>query len=197
MLKGFNENGELKDIKVTENGAVMVSVEGGGETQSTVVSNTSENPVPVNIQNQSVVVGNTSSNAVPVDIQNANISIGNTSANAIPVNVQNASTIVGNTAQNPVPVNITNTSEVETILNVSVQTLGTTETTIAINKKVTSIDIANYSETASITIGIGAAQYVIGNNIAVTLPINSNVGNLTLSATEANTKAQIVVKGVN
>lgn len=160
MLKGFTDNGELKDVIITEDGAIKVAMQGGGgEAQQSVITNTSENPVPVNIQNQSV--------------------------------------IVGNTVQSPIPVNVTNTEEIETTLNASVQTLGTTATTIAINKKVTTIDIANYSETANITISIGQFQAVIGNNIATTLSINANVENISLSATEADVKAQIIVKGVN
>jgi len=160
MLKGFDENGNVKDVLVTEDGAIKVTMEeSGGEVQQTVVTNTSENPVPV-------------------DLQNSNI-------------------MVGNTVQSPVPVNITNTEEIETTLNASIQTIGTTATTIAVNKKVTSIDIANYSETASITVTVGNLQYVIGNNIATTLTINANVDNISLSSTEADTKVQIIVKGVN
>jgi len=196
MLKGFDKNGNIKDVIVTENGAIKVAMEGGGEAQQTVVTNTSENPVPVNVQNSSITVGNTSSNAIPVDLQNASIIVGNTSSSAVPVNMQNASIIIGNTAQSPVPVDVTNAEEIETTLNASVQTVGTTATTIAVNKKVTSIDVANYSESAYVTIIIGQFQAIVGNNIATSLVINSNVENISLTATEDNTKVQIVVKGV-
>lgn len=84
----------------------------------------------------------------------------------------------------------------ETTLNASVQTVGTTATTISINKKVTSIDIANYSETGNVTVGIGTANYVIGANIATTLTINKDVTNISLTATEADTPVQLVIKGV-
>lgn len=190
MLKGFDENGNVKDVLVTEDGAIKVAMEeSGGEVQQTVVANTSENPVPVDLQNQSILIGNTNTNAVPVNVQ---------SSNPIPVNVQNPNMLIGNTLANPVPVNVTNAEgEVEITLNASVQNIGTTATTIAINKKITSIDIANYSETSNITVTVGNLQAVIGSNIATTLTINANVENISLSATEANTKAQIIVKGVN
>lgn len=103
-------------------------------------------------------------------------------------------TTINNTAENPVPVNITN--EKETTLNASIQQIGTTETTININKKITTIDIANYSETANITITIGEFSAIIGSNIATTLTINKEVQNIYLSSTENNTKVQIIVKGV-
>lgn len=87
-------------------------------------------------------------------------------------------------------------SDSETTLNSSVQTVGTTATSISINKKITSIEIANYSESANVTLTIGNTQYVIGSNIATTLTINKDVTDITLASTEANTKVQIVVKGV-
>lgn len=86
--------------------------------------------------------------------------------------------------------------EVETTLNASIQTVGTTATTVAINKKVTNIDIANYSETADITVAIGDLSAVIGANIATTLVINKDITNISLTSTEADTKVQLIVKGV-
>ena len=86
--------------------------------------------------------------------------------------------------------------EVETTLNASIQTVGTTATTVAINKKVTNIDIANYSETADITVVIGDLSAVIGANIATTLVINKDITNISLTSTEADTKVQLIVKGV-
>ncbi len=102
-----------------------------------------------------------------------------------------------NTSENPVPVNVTNTQEIETTLNASVQTVGTTASTVAINKKVTTIDVANYSESADVTLTIGNLTAVIGCGIATTLTINANVTNISLVSPEADTKVQIVVKGVN
>lgn len=86
--------------------------------------------------------------------------------------------------------------KVETTLNASIQTVGTTATTVAINKKVTNIDIANYSETADITVVIGDLSAVIGANIATTLVINKDITNISLTSTEADTKVQLIVKGV-
>ena len=88
------------------------------------------------------------------------------------------------------------TQEVETTLNASVQTIGTTATTITVNKKVTSIDIANYSENANLTITIGSFSAVIGENLAVSMPTNKNVTNLSITSTEADTKVQLLIKGV-
>lgn len=86
--------------------------------------------------------------------------------------------------------------EIETTLNASVQTIGTTSTTIAINKKITQIDIANYSEEADITLVAGDISAVIGGNIATTLKINKQIENISLTATAENTKIQLVISGV-
>lgn len=86
--------------------------------------------------------------------------------------------------------------QVETTLNASIQTVGTTAITVAINKKVTSIDIANYSETADITVTTGDLSATIGANIATTLVINKDVTNISLTSTVADTKVQLIVKGV-
>lgn len=86
--------------------------------------------------------------------------------------------------------------EVETTLNASVQTVGTEATTIAINKKVTQIDIANYSEEANVTLTAGGITAVIGSNIASTIKVNKQVDNISLVSTAADTKVQLVVSGV-
>lgn len=83
----------------------------------------------------------------------------------------------------------------ETTLYAGVMTVGETETTIGVNKKVTQISIANYSEEANVTVSVDDANYVIGSNIATDLPINKNVGTVGISATEADTKVQYVIKG--
>lgn len=87
--------------------------------------------------------------------------------------------------------------QIETTLNASVQTVGTTATLVAINKKVTSIDIANYSDTADITITVGDLSATIGANIATTLVINKDITNISLTSTIEDTKVQLIVKGVN
>lgn len=134
MLKGINEKGEMKNVKVTDNGEVLVKSAGGNNTT------------------------------------------------------------VGNTEENPIPVK--EIKEIETTLNASIQTVGTTATTIAINKKVTKIDIANYSESANVTLVAGALTATIGANLATTIAINKQLDNISLTSTEADTKVQIVVSGV-
>lgn len=84
----------------------------------------------------------------------------------------------------------------ETTLNASIETVGIEPTVLNISKKVTSIDIANYSNTADITIGIGRKSFVIGNNIATTIAINTEIINIVLSSTENDSKVQIIIKGV-
>ena len=101
------------------------------------------------------------------------------------VYVKNANEGQGSTSQ-----------EIETTLNASVQNVGTEATTIAINKKVTQIDIANYSEEANITLTAGGVSAVIGANIATTIKLNKQVDNISLVSTVADTKVQLVVSGV-
>ena len=130
MLKGITENGELKNIKVTEDGEVLVKFnedggdEGGDEGGDVVVP------------------------------------------------------------------------EVETTLMANVVTVGDEESTISVNAKVTSIDIANYSETADITLTIGELEAEIGSNIAATIVVNKEVTDISLISTEDDTKVQLIIKGV-
>lgn len=105
-----------------------------------------------------------------------------------------STTTVGNTDTNPVPVK--EIKETETTLNASILTIGTTATTIAINKKVTQIDIANYSEEANVTLTAGGVSAVIGATIATTIKLNKQVDNISLISTAADTKVQLVVSGV-
>lgn len=125
MLQGFDKNGNLKGVKVSENGEVYVIMEGGsgGEEQKVI----------------------TESN--------------------------------------------------ETTLYAGVLTVGTEVQTIGVSKKVTEISIANYSETANVTVAADNTNYVIAPNVALDLPINKSVGIVGLSATEADTKVQYVIKG--
>lgn len=87
-------------------------------------------------------------------------------------------------------------SDKESTLLSEILTVGITVTTKTVNKKVTSIMVANYSETADITIAIGEQDFQVGANLALEFPINSNVSTLNITATEASTKMQLVVKGV-
>lgn len=109
-------------------------------------------------------------------------------------NADGNNTTVGNTEENPVP--IKEVKETETTLNASVQIVGTEATTIAINKKVTQIDIANYSEEANVTLTASGISAVIGANLATTIKLNKQVDNISLVSTAADTKVQLVVSGV-
>lgn len=127
MLKGFDKNGNVKNVIVSEDGKLIVKVENdSGEDQET----------------QKVI-----------------------------------------------------TESSETTLYANVVTLSTTEQTIGVNKKVTEISIANYSETANVIISVDESNYVVAPNLAIDLAINKLVGIVGLSATEADTQIQYVIKG--
>lgn len=99
-----------------------------------------------------------------------------------------------------IPVNmegeIKQTSDKEITLNASIQTLSTEATTISVDKKVTMIMIANYSDTSDVTIVVDSKTYQVGAGLALELPMNVVIDNLILTATEADTKIQLVIKGV-
>ena len=139
MLKGIDENGNMRNIKVTEDGAVVVVQNGGSVSETTPVEIQNENPIPVN----------------------GNVTVNND----------------------------------VTTLSAGVLTLSSTAQTILVNKKVTELSIANYSETADVTITIGQTSYVVGSNIAVDIPINKTITSIGLTSTEADTKVQYIVKG--
>ena len=191
MLKAITENDELVNVKATKDGKLIVET-GGGETSSNnevKIINEETNPIPAKITN-------------PVTIPE-NFTINNAETSPVPVKVLSGVTIpteikVNNTSETAIPVTVQNQPEQEneTTLNASIQTVGTTATTVVINKKVTSIDIANYSETADITMTIGDLVATIGANIATTLVINKNITNISLTSNEESTKVQLIVKGV-
>lgn len=158
MLKGITEKGEMKNIRVSEDGEVLTKEVG---TQSSNIGNTEDNPIPVK-----VISG--------VDIPSE---IG-----------------INNNIENPIP--IKEIKDIETTLQAGLITVGTEAITTSINQKVTDISIANYSETADISMTIGEKTYQIGANLAVDLPINAVVSDISLISTEADTKIQLVVKGV-
>ena len=101
---------------------------------------------------------------------------------------------VNNTEENPIPVK--EIKENETTLNASIQTVGTEVSVIEVNKKVTEIEVANYSETADVTLNINSENFVVGSNIATSLPINEIVESISLNSTEDQTKIQLIIKGV-
>lgn len=84
----------------------------------------------------------------------------------------------------------------EKVLNASIVVLSTEEHTITLNKNITEISIANYSENADITMNINTKTYQIGAGLAIDLPINELVESVILVSTEADTKTQLVIKGV-
>lgn len=88
---------------------------------------------------------------------------------------------------------IEQTSDKEITLLSEILTVGTTATIKTINKRVTNIMVANYSETSDVTIN---NAFKVGANLAVELPMNIDISNLSITATEDNTKIQLVVKGV-
>lgn len=89
------------------------------------------------------------------------------------------------------------TTESETTLFANIMELTTDEKTVGVNAKVTTISVANYSETANVTVTAGADKsFVVGPNIATDLPVNADVDNVGFTSTEAGSKVQYVIKGV-
>lgn len=88
------------------------------------------------------------------------------------------------------------TSDKEFTILSEILTVGTTATSKTINKKVTSIMVANYSETSDVSIAVGENTLQVGANLALELPINLDIASLSITATEDSTKIQLVVKGV-
>lgn len=93
-------------------------------------------------------------------------------------------------------IKVEQTSDKEVTLKSDILTLGTTSTSITIGKKVTSIMIANYSDEADVSIVANNQTYKAGANLAIEFPINANIESLTLVSSAADTKVQLVVKGV-
>ena len=87
-------------------------------------------------------------------------------------------------------------SEVVTTLYAGVITVGTEEISVGVSQKVKLISVANYSETANITINVDEKYYTLGPNMIVDLPINKTIGTVGFSSNEANTKVQYVIKGI-
>lgn len=88
------------------------------------------------------------------------------------------------------------TSDKEIAVISEILTVGTTSTSKSINRRVTTIMVANYSETSDVSMNIGEKVLQIGANLALELPINAEIANLGITATEDSTKIQLVVKGV-
>lgn len=89
---------------------------------------------------------------------------------------------------------VTIAKEVTTLAS-NIITATTTATSVPVNSKVTSIAIGNYSDEANVTVTAGNIGYVVGPNVAVDLPINKDVTNVSIVAT-AEAKVQYVIKGI-
>ena len=87
-------------------------------------------------------------------------------------------------------------SGVTTTLYSNLVTAGAEAESIAVNKKVTAIMVANYSETADVTVALAGKTFVVGSGIATTFAINKQVTNVEVTATEEGTKAQVIIEGV-
>ena len=72
--------------------------------------------------------------------------------------------------------------------------VGTTATSIAVNKYVSQIKIANYSETASLCVVINNNTYNINSNIVVEIFINANVTDISITSSEDNTAIQYLIE---
>lgn len=83
----------------------------------------------------------------------------------------------------------------ETTLASAVVSVTSEATQVPVNSKVTSIAIGNYSDEANVTVTAGNIGYVVGPNVAVDLPINKDVTNVSIVAT-AEAKVQYVIKGI-
>lgn len=126
MLKGFTEKGEMKNVKVTEGGELLVknsNDSGDKPTQVEVIEN-------------------------------------------------------------------------EVVLSSNIYQLSTEVTNVEINNKVTTIEIANYSETNDIKMIVNDKEYNIGANLSIDFPINKTLESISLVSTAENTKVQLVIKGV-
>lgn len=84
----------------------------------------------------------------------------------------------------------------ETVLTSASTTIGTEDTTTAINGNATTMLVANYSETADITIGLDDEEVIVGASVALEIPINKQVNNLSIRSSEADTKVYYLLKGL-
>ena len=82
-----------------------------------------------------------------------------------------------------------------TTLMCDIVTVGTEATSIEINKKVTRIELANYSDTAKVTANVGSKSMVIGPNLVVELLFNEEITTMELSSTEEGVEVQYLMEG--
>lgn len=67
---------------------------------------------------------------------------------------------------------------------------------VSVEKYVTEISVANYSEENSVSLIIGNLTYTIGANMATDITINKEVENIAIAGTQGDIKVQLIVKGV-
>lgn len=89
----------------------------------------------------------------------------------------------------------TQTSKEKVLASASIKA-GTEATTIDVNGKVTTALVANYSETATITVAVDGENIVVDSSIAIELPINKEVTSLGIISNEADTKVYYLLKGI-
>lgn len=70
------------------------------------------------------------------------------------------------------------------------------EKTYEFDEKISSISVANYSETDDLIISVDTQNMIVGANIAIDLPINFNVHSISLTSKGTEIKAQLAVKVV-
>lgn len=89
----------------------------------------------------------------------------------------------------------TQTSKEKVLASASIKA-GTEATTIDVNGKVTTALVANYSETATITVAVDGENIVVDSSIAIELPINKEVTSLEIISNETDTKVYYLLKGI-
>lgn len=90
---------------------------------------------------------------------------------------------------------VENISKEKVLTSVSA-TIGTEATTTAINGNATTMLVANYSETADITIGFDDEEVIVGASVALEIPVNKQVSNLSIKSSEEDTKVYYLLKGI-
>ena len=110
MLKGFNEKGELEDVKV-KNGAICVTNEGGnaGGGEEVKIKNTEKEPVPVKGE---VSISNSKTQAIPVEITNTKEVITTLLCEKKTINIEESTISVGKKVTKISLANFSDTSDV-------------------------------------------------------------------------------------
>lgn len=166
MLKGINEKGELKNVKVSDNGEVLVKMnnEEGTEEKTTQaeIVNTAENPVQVEVKNQvtapsEIKVNNTSENAIPVAVQkevettlNASVQTVGTTATTIAINKKVTKIDIANYSEEA---NVTLTAG-----GISAVIGANLATTIKLNKQVENISLVSTAADTKVQLVVSGVE---------------------------------------